>query len=80
MTETRSTPVLVTAAMLPAIPISVYLAGYLLLGARIDTGAVEFRIYNHEPLATIYSPAAKVESLARGVQVEARGPNPTTLK
>ena len=80
MTETRSTPATVTAAMLLAIPAFIYLAGYPLLSARIDMGAIEFRVYAYDLLATIYSPAAKVESFVRGVQVETYGPNPITLK
>jgi len=72
------TPTLAIFALI-AVPLAIYVAGYLLLGERRVwmTGAnpgdpvmgIE-RMYRQQWMPTVFRPAAKVEGWLRGVQVQ----------
>jgi hypothetical protein len=67
--------------LLLALPLVMYVVGYFWLGendsVENDDGAVEFvsRDYPQQWLTDIYSPAGKVESWLRRIEVTVSGPN-----
>jgi hypothetical protein len=47
-----------------------YFAAYLAMGTRSITPTADAQIYNHEWQASVFEPAAKIESAIRRKQVE----------
>ena len=46
-----------------------YFGAYIAMGTRSISGAVEAQVFRHEWQATVFQPAAKVESIVRQQQV-----------
>lgn len=63
------------AALLIAVLSASYMAGYFVLCERIEAG--RFRVYEARWLATIYRPAAWVEYIVTGTEVETAYSSPT---